>query len=88
MLPKYGIHKAKILLGSLGKKTPLSSRNCRPHGWFQDRLGAGAGIYCAKQITKIALSVGKQATVFQAQIAAIHHCAMERLTDTQIAKQR
>lgn len=41
--------------------------------------GVGAGIYEAQSKTKISLSLGKYATVFQAEIIAIEHCAVEIL---------
>ena len=40
-------------------------------------FGSGAGIYGAKPKTRISLSLGKYATVFQAEIIAIHHCVKE-----------
>ncbi|KAJ8914932.1 hypothetical protein NQ315_016086 [Exocentrus adspersus] len=47
------------------------------YGWFQDRTGAGAGIYGVRPETKIPLSLGRYATVFQAEVAAIQGCARE-----------
>ncbi|KAJ8919261.1 hypothetical protein NQ315_003844 [Exocentrus adspersus] len=49
--------------------------------WYTDgsriEQGAGAGIYGVRPETKIPLSLGRFATVFQAEVAAIQGCARE-----------
>lgn len=58
--------------------------------WYTDGSktndGVGAGIYGTKPKTRISLSLGKHATVFQAEVAAIHTGATELIRQEFVGK--
>ncbi|KAJ8909712.1 hypothetical protein NQ315_013797 [Exocentrus adspersus] len=81
MVPKYSFKKnfeIRILdREERNNGPPITAQNM----WYTDdsriEQGAGAGIYGVRPETKIPLSLGRYATVFQVEVAAIQGCARE-----------